>query len=47
MEADGLWPEDRALASVKEYSQWLFGPISMQRSPVIPVVEPAESETAN
>jgi hypothetical protein len=47
LEADGVWPEDRALASVKEYSQWLFGPISMQRSLVVPLVEPAQSETAN
>lgn len=47
MEADGLWPEDRALASVKEYSQWLFGPISMQRSLPIPVVEPETAETSN
>lgn len=47
MEADGLWPEDRALASAKEYSHWLFGPISMQRSLPIPAGELVESETAN
>lgn len=47
LEADGLWPEDRALAGAKEYSHWLFGPIGMQRSLPIPAVEPATSETPN
>lgn len=47
LEADGFWPEDRALAGAKEYSHWLFGPISMQRSLPIPVVETAEPERAN
>jgi hypothetical protein len=37
---DGLWPEVRAFAAAKAYSQWVFGPVPMH---AIPRVAPEQA----
>lgn len=38
---DGFWPEERAFANAKEYSQWIFGPVARPPALRLPAMEPA------
>ena len=38
---DGFWPEERAFAKAKAYSQWVFGPIPPRPALRLPMAEPA------